>query len=432
MSLAPLHRRRGFRLAAGLLLVAAAYMLLYRLAGAGDGLLRSVLVHTVIALTSALLGAALIAQFLLPVRRPRERQWAIGRLLNHMLGERGPVTLVRDGRAVEAADERARRGPGVLLLDHSSAAVLRTDLRFTRALGPGSMAFTEAQEWLAASLDLRRQRRTLRAEPPATGTAADERQISALATTRDGVPVTATLQVTFMLERKSPLARGAISDPPPYPYSPQAIQQAVYGKVVHQAGDLPWSELPLRLAVDTWRELVKELSLNQLTAEERGQPATQRLEQQILARLTQSGRSESPASRLLEERGIRLLAVRLEQVHLPAEIRQERLQEWFERWAGPVQRELSEAEGLEREARRRGQAEASAALARSLTHRLTQGLRWDEPLGARDSLLLVFEGALEHSGRDPRLAHLSAGLREALDEIKSRDAGCREAGEDGR
>jgi hypothetical protein len=58
-------------------------------------------------------------------------------------------------------------------------------------------------------------------------------------------------------------------------------------------------------------------------------------------------------------------------------------------------------------------------------------LRWDEPLGPRDSLLLLFEGALEHCSRDPRLAHLTSGLREATEEIKGRDAGChddREAG----
>jgi hypothetical protein len=165
------------------------------------------------------------------------------------------------------------------------------------------------------------------------------------------------------------------------------------------------------------------------SANGQAEPAVRDLEQQMLARLTHTGRADSPAARLLEERGIRVLGVRLEEVHLPAEIRQERLQEWFERWAGPVQRELNESEGLEREARRRGQAEASVSLARSLTHRMVQGLRWDEPLGARDSLLLLFEGALEHCSREPRLAHLSAGLRQAAEEIKSRDPGCRESGE---
>jgi hypothetical protein len=416
---------------AGFIVAAAAYALLYRAAGPAPGsLFQSLLAHGSVALAAALLSAALVAQFLLPVRRPRERGWVIGRLLNHMLGERGPVTVIREGQALEAAGERARRGPGVLLLDHCSAAVLRTDLRFTRTAGPGTVVFTEPQEWLAASLDLRRQRRALRASPPTTGAAASEQEISAMGVTRDGVPVTAGLQITFMLDRQTPLTRGAISDPPPYSISPQAIQQAVYGRVVHEAQDMPWTELPLRLAVDAWRELVKEISLNQLAAANgQGEPAVRDLEQQILARLTRGGRTDSPAARLLEERGIRVLAVRLEELHLPGEIRQERLQEWFERWAGPVQRELNESEGLEREARRRGQAEASVSLARSLTHRLVQSLRWDEPLGARDSLLLLFEGALEYCSREPRLAHLSAGLRQAAEEIKNRDASCREAEE---
>ena len=112
MSLAPLHRRRGFRLAVGLVLAAAAYGLLYQAAyDASGSLFQSVLLHLAIGLAAVLLSAALVAQFLLPVRRPRERQWAIGRLLNHMLGERGPVSLVRDGQVLEAAGERARRGP---------------------------------------------------------------------------------------------------------------------------------------------------------------------------------------------------------------------------------------------------------------------------------------------------------------------------------
>lgn len=430
MSLAPLHRRRGFRLAFGLIGAAAAYLLLYSLTPSPPGaLFQSILVHLVIALISVFLASALLSQFLFPVRRPGERQLAIGRLLNHMLGERGPVTLVREGRARESTGERTRRGPGVVLLDNCSAAMLRTDLRFTRTAGPGTVVFTEPQEWLAATLDLRRQRRTLYSTAPTTGGAAEPQ---ALGITRDGVPVTATLQVTFMLERNQPLARAAISDPPPYSFSPQAIQQAVYGRVVHQAEDLPWTELPLRLAVDAWRELVKEVSLNELSASDRrGPPAARDLERQILARLTRtSGASRaepggSAGAKLLEERGIRVLGVSIEEIHLPAEIQQERLQQWFESWAGPVQRQLSEAEALEREARRHGQAEASGVLAGTLIGRLLQGLRWDEPLGPRETLLLLFEGALEQCTREPRLGHLSAGLRQVVDDIKNRDGECR-------
>ncbi len=432
MSLAPLHRRRGFRLAVGLIAIAGLYLLIYAATDAAPGgLLQSIVLHLAIGLLAAFLTASLLAQFLLPVRRGRERQWAIGRLINHMLGERGPVMLVREGQTVESVGERARRGPGVVLMDNCSAAVLRTDLRFTRTAGPGAVVFTEPEEWLAATLDLRRQRRTLQGTAPTTGAAADERAISAMGTTRDGVPVTATVQVTFMLERKSPLARGAISDPPPYAFSPQAAQQAVYGQVVQETEDVPWTELPLRLAVDAWRELVKELSLNELTGSGgQGAPAAREIEQKMLDRLSRSGQASrresggSVAANMLAERGIRVLAVTIDEIHLPAEIRQERLQQWFEDWSGPVQRELSEAEHLEREARRRGQAEASAALASGLTQRLLQGLRWDEPLGPRDTLLLLYEGAVEQCGRDPRLAHLSTGLRQVLDDIKNRDGEC--------
>ena len=74
-----------------------------------------------------------------------QRMAVIRRLLGFALSERGPVTYIRDGKSIEAHEESKRVGLGVFLIDHSSAAVLRTDIAFTRAIGPG-VTFTKAGE----------------------------------------------------------------------------------------------------------------------------------------------------------------------------------------------------------------------------------------------------------------------------------------------
>ncbi len=437
MSLAPIHRRRGFRTTLALGLAAAIYLAL--LATQSDSpphFFRQFLVHLGIASATFIAVASLFAQFVLPVDRASERQFVIGRLLNYMLGERGPVILVREGEPIESPHEWERRGPGVLMLDHVSAGVMRTDIQFTRTIAPGSVTFSEPGERLAESLDLRRQRRTLPGAPPSTGEPADLAEIGARAVTRDGVPISSTLEVTFMLSRRIPLGRGATTDTPPYDIAEGAIQRAVYSRVIQDTKDIPWTDLPLRMVVDLWREQVKERSLNDLVASENSETsALEQIEAAILTQLSrrdtqpsgQDGRQTplpSSGSKLLEDRGIRVLQVRIPEIYLPEEMQQERLQAWYESWAGPVQRELAEAESGEREVRRRGRAEAAASMARALTRKLSQGLLWHEPLNQRDSLILLFEDAIEFCSKEPKLSALIGTLRETLDQIKARDRNC--------
>jgi hypothetical protein len=408
-----IKRRRGSR---SVLIPALLYAaLLVAVAGGTSQFLRLLTVHLLIFLGAFLLILAAVAQFVLPVRGQPDRMAVIARLLNYLLGERGTVTFIKDGRPRAATGERQTRGPGVIWVDHLSAGVLRTDADLTRSIGPGELAFTEPGEWLAEGLDLRRQRSKTRT----TGN-----EVGGLALTRDGIPVSASLSVTFMLDRRSQIKRGSVADPPPITPSPGALQGAVYGRVVADEEGLSWSDIPLPLMVELWREYVKERTLNELLED---QPRVlAEIEDKILARLDPDPdhQGSSPDQRMLRERGIRILGVAIDDFRLPEEIQEERLQAWFDTWAGPVRRELSDADAMVRSAGRHGEALASARLATRLTHKLRQQIRLQPGLGQRDSIILLLEDAAEFAAEEPRLAQLSNRVRDVLDQVKARSADC--------
>ncbi len=404
-------RRRGSRLILLLVVVYATLLILV-----ADRPLQTLTIHLLIFLLAFVPALALIAQFVLPVRGQSDRMAVVARLLSYVLGERGAVTYVQDGIPRAPAGEKQLRGPGVIWVDHLSAAVLRTDADLTRTIGPGELAFTEPGEWLADGLDLRRQRRRNHAQ---NGHEASGAQ----ALTRDGIPLTAKLEVTFMLDRRSRIKRTMIADPPPILPSPTALQGAVYGQLVAETDGVTWSELPMRLVVDLWREFVKERSLNEFLSDQ--QQTLTEIEQRVLGRLAAES-DRVPEMRLLRERGIRVLEVSISDVALPEDIQEERLQAWFDGWSGPVQRQLADAEALVRAAARHGEAQAGARLADRLTHNLGQQIRLRPDLGQRDTIILVLEDAAQFAAENPKLAALSGQIRDVLEQVKARDADCLE------
>ena len=432
-----MRRRRLFRQQGSRLGFFLAVLYLALMLWVADGIprfLQLLSAHFLLALVALFLTLALIAQFVLPVRDPAGRKAVVSRLLNYTLGERGTITFVKDGQAQgtpfgSAQGRHGQHGPGVLWVDHLCAAVLRTDRDFTRTILPGQLAFTAPGERLAEGLDLRRQQRSLESSPPPAGTPATPAEVSAMAVTRDGIPVSASLRVTFVLERKPRFNRGMIADPPPiYPSAP-ALQAAAYGKVIAGADGLPWGELPLRLVVEIWRELVKERDLGDFL----NHPSATLAEIAAVVhdRLSSGMDRHEPRAetRLLRERGIQVLDVSIEDLELPEEIQAERLQGWFDDWAGPVHRQLAEAEAQLREAARRGEAQAGARLLTRLTHKLRQQLQLEPTPSQRDTLILVLEDAAAYCPEEPRLAHLAGRVRAVLEQVKTRDPDCLPRGE---
>jgi hypothetical protein len=404
------------------------------------GLLRTFVSHLDLAMFALLFFIALFAQFTLPVHDLQERWDGIRRLLGFLLGERGPVTFIRNGEAVESHGERSRKGPGVFLIDYASAAVLRTDVAFTRAVGPG-LVFSKPGEWLGEAIDLRPQLRSVKGFTPPTGAPADLEAVNSLAVTKDGIPVSTDLAVTFMLEPDPGLNNKAIgsTDQPPYPYHREAVEKAVYGHAYGEFEDLPWTELPLRLAIDLWRDVIKEKSLKELTVYmEHSDPPLMDINKSILQRLappiedpTEDEAPEKPElgseHKILASRGIRVLSVEASHLYLPDDVRFERLAEWRHAWSGDIQAAVTDAREEAYRASHQGEAEASYVLFQKLTSTLYDQLSRSQKPNRRDTLNYIINDAYELCGEDRMVEDgitMAGQLSQISNELSNLDGDC--------
>jgi hypothetical protein len=422
-----------------ILMVFAGFNILV-LSGASSPTLRTVLTHLDLALITLLMVITLTAQFVLPVRSGKERLAVIRRLLGFLIGERGPSTFIRNGSAREKHGERLRRALGVFLIDQASSAVLRTDTQFTRAVGPG-VHFTERGEWRAESLDLRRQIHTIQSTTPLAGEPIELDEINAFALTHDGIPVSTDLSVEFMLDPGHTYEprEGRYANKPPYEYNPQAAERAVYGHAYGKFEELPWTALPLRLVVDLWRELVKGKDLKELLGDdEHEKPTLQQMRREIQARLTTpppDGSSDPLANRefsILHSRGIRVLKVDgMSSLHLPDDVRLERMAIWREDWADAVQEAVANANQGVKRARREGEAKACKILISELTAELRHELTERKIPGRRDTIRLILEDAknlCSQQGLVADGANLVMQLSDMISELRGLDEDCAELG----
>jgi len=416
---------------------------IYVLLDVSASITRTVFTHLGLGLLTLLLTTSFIAQFVLPVRKLKERLAVIRRLLGFLVGERGPVTFIRNGEAKEAYGEQMRRAPGVFLIDFASSAVLRTNTQFTRPVGPG-VAFSNRGEWRAESLDLRRQVRMTEGFTPPAGEPVKLEKVNSFAITRDGIPVSTDLSVTFMLDpgHNDEPREGRDANKPPYDFNQTAVERAVYGHAYSEFEDLPWTKLPLRLAIDLWREMVKDKTLQELVNQEKTDtPPLQVIKELIQARLTfhtvetrtQNGKRQVDVSReysILLSRGIRVLSVGgITNLYLPDDVRKERMLRWREAWAGDVQAALARAKEEVKDARHRGEAEACATLIRDLTTELRQQLGEGKTPHMRDSLRSVIHSAIHlcsQRGLVTDSTNLVIQLNEILDDLSSLNANCLE------
>lgn len=377
------------------------------------------LYHLDLALLSLVAMLALASQFVLPVERLDERWAAFRRLLGYVLGERGPVTFIRAGLPIEAHGERRRSGPGVFLIDHASAIVLRTETVFTRAAGPG-IVFSRSNERLAEAVDLRPQRRVLRGAQPQLGDALTEDALSTMGITLDGIPVSVDLQVDFIIDpgHMNPPRLGRDPDLPPYEFEPASVEKAVFAHAFGEKRDVPWSELPLRLVVDGWREEIKSWPLKQLLDRGAEGNPLERIRGAIEERLIPSPDSEAEPSReetILSSRGVRILSVNLADLRLPPEIEAERRLQWREAWSGEVEAALEGALNQVREQNRAGETAADALLCDDLTRTLRRDLATGKRIDSRDALADFLSDATELLQR----VDLSAVSAETTDRLKA-------------
>jgi hypothetical protein len=301
------------------------------------------------------------------------------------------------------------------------------------------VVFTSPGERRAEALDLRRQIRSVSDEAPKSNSSNGSEHADSIALTQDGIPVSAEISVTFMLDpghRDIPREGG---DPrlPPYEFSRAAAERAVYGHVYSEVEDVPWTRLPLILVIDTWRDLVKARPLEALlTIEGEAMNPLERLQRDIMERLNRPSAGpanelspEQPISReaeILYSRGIRLLEVKISNLQLPSEIQSERNLQWRERWGGNLAAAKARAVENVRAESRLGETMADTFMLSELSHNLREKLQSDRKPGRRDTLMAIYSDALnlsQQSSIDPE-GHTSKRLGECLNSIGSLDPDC--------
>jgi hypothetical protein len=201
---------------------------------------------------------------------------------------------------------------------------------------------------------------------------------------------------------------------------------------------VPWTEIPLLLLVDLWRELIKECRLDDLIG--RGRiPADElrKLERKLFQRLSESTTQADQGSsrpgevgnlefQLLKDRGIRVLDVSLPKIFLPTNIQEERLRAWREEWAGEIQVSLASAEQEIRRTKQRVAANTCQLLADSLTGELQQRLAEGAQIDWTETLTYLLQGAITISQNQDLIRdelQLATALRRIQEQLAMRESG---------
>jgi SPFH domain / Band 7 family len=360
-------------------------------------------------LGSLVAGLMLISQFVLPVQTMRERRAVFDHFMQYVSGNYGPIIFVKDGRIVGRKEELRRYGPGVALVDPVSAIVIeraaarhwwapaadpdevtdetpqpaRAGPALVRAAGPG-IDFIAPGERIVAALDLRRQ----------------SRGAAAKALTRDGIECSAFISVTFGLdpdpERRAEAAASrpaaqAERNQPAYHFNRGSGFRAVYGVALGEKQAVDWTELPLIVAVERFRDALSEYRLDELF-----QPT----KPDVYPFSTFQGRvvslvKEAP---VLRERGLVVYGVGIGSFSMPREVLNQRIRSWQARWQkATIQQEAAvESQSLRTESR--WQIDAQTMIFKDIQALLGAT---DDPV-ARKALALMLMKSLRRAAADPR------------------------------
>ncbi len=327
------------------------------------------------------------------------------RVKNFETGKRGPALFIKNGRVIMHEGEADKRGPGVIVLDTASAAVLRTDTEIKDTVGPG-VIFTKSykhnnefhNEYVAGSVDLRSQWQfigPLTTDQPFLNpvptspkdyneTQSRRQQTSGL--TRDGFEISPTISIKFSVKRpieKKPTESGVISQ---YGYDADSVRNAITREVIQLGTSensktrLEWNKLPAHLVVNIWREYIRKFKLDDLFTSS-GISGLQTIEDMINKRVKQSDVValddtglptgewlESLEYKQLQSRGLEIMEVRIHNVLFDPPMEEQRIKQWSAEWmkiAKKEEKHLEEKEALIETAAREEASKTFARIASS-------------------------------------------------------------------
>ena len=257
---------------------------------------------------------------------------------------------------------RGMGGPGFLLVDEHSAAVLEKFGHFTRVVG-GGYKVLERYERVRGAVDLRRHLRK--------GTSK--------VYTRDGLPVEYDLEMEFRI-----LPAPELPKPPavstnarsaarlsaqnllhPFSFSPAAVWQAVYPLSVQQDGTTQdWGNFLLRLCLAEIDAFIASHPFDDLTATPVEPGMNTRTEMSIRRRIQRQ--AESAAATALGNNGAELLALRLSSFRFDGAdaegIMDQRFENWKIYWSNEALKFRKDGEKEAFKTREKGRAEAQRAM----------------------------------------------------------------------
>jgi len=340
---------------------------------------------------------ALASQFVLPVRTVKERRAAYERLMAYTSGIHGPIVFVRDGLLVGSVEELRRRGMGAILVDGSSGVVLERGRSYSRAHGPG-IVFTDSNERLAATFDLRKQ----------------SRSHEAAALTKDGIEIKANVSVTFALDPGDQVSPRELQDErdflhqaritPAFPFNPESAFKAYYGFAVNDKQELvKWLDLPLIVATEFFRDQISKNNLDDLFRPKDPLASPFSAMQTRLTDLVQK-------AQLLKDRGIKVYSVSVGSVEFPTDVTETRLRSWGAHWQKEAQLALAMADVETERIKEKARAEAQVDMLNHFREFLGQTFTGEgEGDAGKKEIAQKFVTALNRVASDPVTHMLISG-----------------------
>jgi hypothetical protein len=386
------------------------------------------------------------SQFVLPVRSLNDRLRVYQRLWLFIRGQHGPAYFIENGEANPPKGEYKREGPGVIVLDTASAAVLRTDQRFTRPVGPG-LVFTKHNEYLESnkavvdlrlqkqtigpSLDLEGQQAALNSGDPARIAALQRERMETRALTRDGIEIIPKISVYFKLDAPPGVGNSEFG------YNPVAVERAIIGRNIdaNLPPDTPdrirdWRWIPAYLAADVWKESLSKYTLEELFRSPPGEPtALQQIMDAVQNRLTLeyapalgdygqlTGQTTlSQEYQLLLNRGIKVTRVEIFDLQMPESVEKLLLERWKSTWLNQARKESdfiqSNRSYIEKEATEEA-ADAYIHQAAALLGAVPEG----EALNCAQTLSLLLQGSRRVIVQNPQMNKTMRWEMEQLQEL---------------
>lgn len=374
------------------------------------------------------MGLAFYAQFVLPLHNTRERWYAFTRLFLYVIRRHGPAIAIVDGDPKISKKEAKKKGRGVIRLDTASAAVLRTETKFTQTVGPGTV-FTTRGERVGNAFSLQLQSKLVGPylhenpfdEKPPVETEQElemrrQRRFETRGVTRDGVEVVPTLITVFRLNNEPNLGK----DQTAFGFNPHAIWAANGREGIDpekgadtKQHQVSWDWLPAYIAVEVWREYLGKYTLDELfirKGQKQAESGIEKIQRLTNARLTEPrveqvnrfGKTTGLQKDLskeyirLRERGLKVERVIITNFHFPDEVEHRLLELWKDSWPDQARMRASQTQKAQGMKRVEGERGAIMEFADKVTQKLGHEVQNAPSLGqapdlARSLQLLVWD-----------------------------------------